>query len=94
MIYVLTNLFQVVIHLGIFGIGIGLFISQFLGGAILTKHFNLRVLLFFSGKFPWNYAKFLDYTTDCILLQKIGGSYLFGHRLLLEHFSQIYDERG
>jgi class 3 adenylate cyclase len=87
--YVLTNLFQIVKP----GIGVGLFIYQFLGGSILTKHFNLRVLLFFSGKIPWNYAKFLNYTTDCILLQRIGGGYLFGHRLLLEHFSQMYDER-
>ncbi|MEI6429914.1 MAG: caspase family protein [Pseudanabaena sp. ELA607] len=88
------DLYWIVIWYGTFGFVIGLLIALFSGGAIVIKHFILRILLFSSGKIPWNYAKFLNYTTDCILLQKIGGGYVFGHRLLLEHFSQIYDERG
>jgi class 3 adenylate cyclase len=79
---------------GLLGCGIGLVIAQFSVGAISIKHFILRVLLFFSGKIPWNYASFLNYATDSILLQKIGGGYVFGHRLLLEHFSEIHHERG
>ncbi|CAN1210833.1 hypothetical protein TUMEXPCC7403_11585 [Tumidithrix helvetica PCC 7403] len=78
----------------VFVSGVVLFVAQFVGGAIWTKHFILRVLLFFSGKIPWNYAKFLNYATDAILLQKIGGGYVFVHRLLLEHFSEIHHERG
>lgn len=31
---------------------------------------------------PWNYANFLNYTTHINLLQKIGGGYIFIHRLL------------
>ncbi|MDJ0904037.1 MAG: hypothetical protein QNJ55_35140 [Xenococcus sp. MO_188.B8] len=36
----------------------------------------------------WNYARFLDYASDRIFLQKVGGGYIFIHRLLLEHFAQ------
>jgi hypothetical protein len=61
--------------------------------AIPIKHFILRVLLFATGKIPWNYAKLLNYTTNCILLQRIGGGYVFAHRLLLEHFEQIYNNQ-
>lgn len=92
--FLFEDLYFVAIGGGIFGIGIGLFIAPFSGGAIIIKHFILRILLFFSGKIPWNYSIFLNYTADCILLQKIGGGYVFGHRLLLEHFSKIYDKQG
>ncbi len=86
--------FWVVLEGGVLGFGIGLFITLFSeSGAICIKHFTLRGLLFFSNKIPWNYSHFLNYATNCILLQKIGGGYVFGHRLLLEHFSQIYNER-
>jgi class 3 adenylate cyclase len=63
------------------------------GGIVCTKHFILRILLFSSGKIPWNYGKFLNYSINCILLQKIGGGYIFAHRLLLEHFSKIDEEK-
>ena len=42
----------------------------------------------------WNYVKFLDYAADRILLRKVGGGYLFSHRMLLEHFAARYVEPG
>ncbi|WP_254563549.1 NACHT domain-containing NTPase [Oscillatoria sp. HE19RPO] len=53
------------------------------------QHLALRVTLTLSGKTPWNYAKFLDYATERIFLQKIGGGYIFIHRMLLEHFASL-----
>ena len=68
------------------------FASALLGGngAGITciKHFTLRCLLWWNGYGPWNYARFLDFAADCILLKKVGGSYVFIHRLLLEHFAK------
>jgi hypothetical protein len=44
---------------------------------------------------PWNYARFLDYAVDRIFLQKVGGGYIFIHRLLMEHFAAMqFEERG
>ena len=37
----------------------------------------------------WNYAHFLNYTTDCLFMQKVGGGYIFVHRMLMEHFAQM-----
>jgi hypothetical protein len=60
-----------------------------LAAGVCNKHFILRVIMYFSGYAPWNYARFLDYATERIFLQKVGGGYIFIHRLLLEHFAQM-----
>lgn len=47
------------------------------------------VILYISGYSPWNYARFLDDAIDRLFLQKVGGGYIFVHRLLMEHFAQM-----
>jgi hypothetical protein len=56
-------------------------------GLACMQHLTLRLILWRKGAMPWNYARFLDYATQLILLQKVGGGYIFIHRLLLEHFA-------
>jgi serine/threonine protein kinase len=58
------------------------------GGEACIKHLILRIILCYKGYIPWNYARFLNYATERIFLQKVGGGYIFVHRLLLEHFAQ------
>ncbi|WP_347566441.1 NACHT domain-containing protein [Scytonema sp. UIC 10036] len=70
---------------GIFGLLFGVAAG---GGEACVKHLILRVILYFNGYIPWNYARFLDYATERIFLQKVGGGYIFIHRLLIEHFAQ------
>jgi hypothetical protein len=41
---------------------------------------------------PWNYARFLDFCTECILLRKVGGGYVFLHRLLMDYFAALDTE--
>jgi len=38
---------------------------------------------------PWNYPRFLDSAAERILLRKVGGGYIFVHRLLLEYFASL-----
>lgn len=59
------------------------------GGAACIQHFNLRWMLHQKGRIPWNYAKFLDFASDRRLMEKVGGGYVFFHRMLLEHFAQM-----
>lgn len=56
------------------------------------QHFFLRYFLFKSGNIPWNYTRFLDYATELLLLQRIGGSYRFIHRTLRDHFAEMSPE--
>jgi NACHT domain len=57
------------------------------GGYTSFRHFILRIILYSKKYSPWNYARFLDYAAERIFLQKVGGGYIFVHRMLLEHFA-------
>jgi hypothetical protein len=59
------------------------------GSKACIQHFTLRRILYHNGYISWNYSRFLDYATERIFLQKVGGGYIFIHRLLLEHFAQM-----
>jgi DNA polymerase III delta prime subunit len=59
------------------------------GGQACLQHFTLRLILYFKGLIPWNYAKFLDWASDKLFLQKVGGGYIFIHRSLMEHFAEM-----
>jgi serine/threonine protein kinase/DNA polymerase III delta prime subunit len=59
------------------------------GGEAVVKHAMLRLILFSNGLVPWHYSRFLDHATARIFLQKVGGGYIFIHRLLLEYFASI-----
>ena len=72
---------------------LGLFSGLISGGIACIQHFILRLILYFNNYIPWNYARFLDYAADRIFLQKVGGGYIFMHRMLMEHFAQMELER-
>ncbi len=60
-----------------------------LAGGACIKHVVLRIIFYFNGYIPWNYAFFLNYASDRIFLRKVGGSYIFIHRTLQEHFARM-----
>jgi hypothetical protein len=68
-----------------FGLVVGL--NHGLGSVI--KHYSLRMTLCLSGKIPIKFIPFLDYCTKLILLKKVGGGYIFIHRMLLEYFANL-----
>ena len=51
-------------------------------GFFCIEHFTLRLVLCCTGKIPWNYARFVDYATECSFLHKVGSGYIFVHRQL------------
>lgn len=63
------------------------------GGYTSLRHFILRVVLYCKKYSPWDYTRFLDYATDRLFLQKVGGGYIFVHRMLLEHFAEMSIEQ-
>jgi MFS family permease/DNA polymerase III delta prime subunit len=75
------------------GVGWGLLFAllafAWYGGIDVIEHYTLRVLLWFQGHTPPHYIQFLDYAAERIFLQKVGGGYIFIHRLLLEHFAEM-----
>ncbi|MBD2303222.1 NACHT domain-containing NTPase [Nostoc sp. FACHB-190] len=64
------------------------------GGIACLQHFTLRLILYHNGYIPWNYARFLNYCTERLFLQRVGGRYRFIHKLLQDHFSQMEFKRN
>lgn len=65
----------------IFGLAFGL-VGGRTGLAAFLQHFVLRFFLWQLGLLPWRLVAFLDGATERLLLRKIGGNYIFVHRLL------------
>jgi NACHT domain len=59
------------------------------GGRPYIQHYTLRLIFWYKGVIPREYNRFLDYATSRIFLRKVGGGYIFIHRLLLEHFANV-----
>jgi eukaryotic-like serine/threonine-protein kinase len=62
------------------------------GGNACIQHIVLRSLLTHYKYAPLNYARFLDYCAARIFLRKVGGGYIFVHRLLMEYFAVMTEE--
>lgn len=73
--------------------GLSFFLAGFMiagtiaGGVPVIQHCILRVLLFRYEDVPLRYPNFLNQTVYHIFLRKVGGGYIFVHRLLLEYFA-------
>jgi hypothetical protein len=59
----------------------------YFGGFDIIKHYVLRAWLIYKSFLPFRLIRFLDYTVRLILLRKVGGGYIFIHRLLLEYLA-------
>jgi hypothetical protein len=59
------------------------------GGLAVIQHYTLRLIFWLNKCTPWDYTTFLDYATDRIFLRKVGGGYVFIHRLMMEHFAEL-----
>lgn len=75
----------------IFGVGLGQIaglVGGFMyGGVTCIKHTAVRLILMGSRSIPLDYVSFLDDCTKRILLRKVGGGYIFVHRLIMDHFA-------
>ena len=55
----------------------------------MIKHYALRLTLWLNGYTPFKFVNFLDHCARLILLKKVGGGYIFIHRMLLEYFAEL-----
>jgi eukaryotic-like serine/threonine-protein kinase len=74
------------------GLSFGLFLALRNGGFAVLQHYTLRWLLYRNGYLSLRLVPFLDYCADRIFLRKVGGEYIFVHRLLMEHFASLSTE--
>jgi transcriptional regulator with XRE-family HTH domain/DNA polymerase III delta prime subunit len=63
------------------------------GGIAWIEHYTLRWYLWSAGSLPLHYVRFLNAASEYALLRRIGGGYIFTHRLVLEYFARFYQSR-
>ena len=73
----------------IFGLVIGLFVGLNAGLGAFFQHFALRFWLWRAKCIPWQAVPFLDDAVEQLLLCKVGGGYIFRHRLLQDYFASL-----
>ena len=76
------------------GLLFGVAVAMLVAGITATKHYVLRALFALRGHAPWRYRRFLDYGVQLIFLRRVGGGYIFIHRLLLEYLASHAHEAG
>jgi hypothetical protein len=71
----------------VFGLSCGGLAALWYGCFDIIQHYTLRLILHLKGHTPRDYIQFLDYASQRIFLRKVGGGYMFVHRLLLDYFA-------
>ncbi|MBK8784606.1 MAG: hypothetical protein IPO22_23045 [Anaerolineales bacterium] len=56
------------------------------------QNYSLRFAFARNNLLPWRLVPFLDHCVDLIFLRRVGGGYIFVHRLLMEHFAEMYEK--
>ena len=58
-------------------------------GRACMQHLVVRTMLEKNDCIPKNYARFLDFASERLLVNKVGGGYVFFHRMLQENFARM-----
>jgi hypothetical protein len=79
------------------GLTFGLLIGSasglmYFGGVASIRHYILRHLLQTHRYLPLRLSLFFNHCCDLVFLRRVGGGYIFVHRLLMEHFAEMYME--
>jgi len=73
-----------------FGVLSGIILGLIFGGLFCLLHVVTRVLLWWNHDGPLRYVRFLDWCAERLFLRKVGGGYVFVHRLLAEYFASLH----
>lgn len=66
--------------------------AMWFGGFDVLKHSLLRLVLATLGYLPLKLPLLLDHAANLDFMNRVGGSYIFSHRLLLDHFAAMEDD--
>lgn len=86
----LPSVLETVIFCALVGIYFGLVAALAFGGIDVIYHLALRRSLARADALPRALGPFLERMSALALVQRVGGGYIFLHRLLLEHFADRY----
>jgi len=62
------------------------------GGLFSIKHLVLRLMFWNNRSAPLHYVRFLDCAVERLFLRKVGGGYVFSHRMLMDYFASLSEQ--
>ncbi len=65
------------------------YFTAWFGGLDVAKHYLVRAVIGATRQGPWDFPRLLDDASQRNLMQRVGGGYIFVHRLLLDHFAAM-----
>lgn len=72
-----------------FGSLFGLITAMQFGGYAAIKHYALRIVIEKDDTMPTGIIRLLENAVNLNLLYRVGGGFMFTHRLILEHFAKL-----
>ena len=63
--------------------------ASLVGGQFVARHFGSRFILWTYKLAPVNYVSFLDHAVKRVFLLRVGGGYIFIHRMVMEYFASL-----
>lgn len=74
------------------GIAAAFCAAMWFGGFDVLKHALLRFVLAAFGYLPLQIPLLLDHAAKLDFMNRVGGGYIFSHRLLMDHFAELNDD--
>jgi DNA polymerase III delta prime subunit len=62
------------------------------GGIFSLRHLFIRLMLWRNSSMPLRCVRFLDHSVERLFLRKVGGGYIFIHRMVLEYFAFLHEQ--
>jgi len=87
--WLFQELYGVGTHFAVFMGLMTLFSLAMTNGANIIGHYFIRLLLYFSDRIPLDLTDFLEHAAGLILLRKVGGGYIYIHRMLMQYFTSL-----
>ncbi|NER22644.1 MAG: NACHT domain-containing protein [Symploca sp. SIO1C2] len=94
--FTLQNLLANVVDFEVADVIVNIFVAMLMwlsfyqaGGNALSQHIALRLVLDWNRYAPLRYELLLNYCTERLLLQRVGGRYRFMHKFLQDHFARM-----
>lgn len=72
------------------GLLVGMVVFPLFGGSSVGKHYFVRLLLAYRKVVPLQLPAFLDHACRLVLMRRVGGGFMFIHRLLQTYFARTY----
>lgn len=85
--WLFQNFYGVGTHFALYMGLMTLFGLAMTNGAWIIEHYFIRLLLAITDRIPLDLTGFLEHAVGLVLLRRVGGGYIFIHRMLIQYFA-------